>query len=122
MPVTTDSDRVRVLIGDYNQGANQTFDDDEIQVFLDVTGGSLFLAAAVALDSMAAQQDVTPVQFVIGKYEQSTGRTQIRQLTQQAEAFRQLEYNTPAWAIIETDNSPFTALEIIRNRILRICA
>lgn len=113
-----DSDKVRVLIGDYLQTPS-TFSDDEIGVFLDVTGGSLFLAAAVGLDAMAAKQDVTPVEFSIGKYQQSTGRTQIRQLTQQAEAFRQLEYNTPAYAIIETDNSSFAQMEIIRNRILR---
>lgn len=114
----SDSDKVRVLIGDYQQ-TPATFSDDEIGVFLDVTGGSLFLAAAVGLDTMAAKQDVTPVEFSIGKYQQSTGRTQIRQLTQQAEAFRQLEYNTPAYAVIETDNSSFARLEIIRNRILR---
>jgi hypothetical protein len=114
----SDSDKVRVLIGDYLQTPS-TFSDDEIGVFLDVTGGSLFLAAAVGLDTMAAKQDVTPVEFSIGKYQQSTGRTQIRQLTQQAEAFRQLEYNTPAYAIIETDNSSFAQLDIIRNRILR---
>jgi hypothetical protein len=120
MPVVTDIDRVRVLIGDYNTNP-ATFTDDEISVFLQVSGGSLFLAAAVGMDTMAAKQEVTPVQFVIGKYEQSTGRTQIRQLTQQAAAFRDLEYNTPAWAVIETNNSPFTALEIIRNRILRLC-
>jgi len=118
MPVVTDIDRVRVLIGDRD---SSTFQDDDIQTFLDVSNGSLFLAAAVALDTMAAKQDVTPVEFSIGKYQQSTGRTQIRQLTQQAAAFRDLEYNTPAWAIIETNNSPFTALEIIRNRILRLC-
>jgi hypothetical protein len=114
----SDSDKVRVLIGDYLQ-TPPTFSDDEIGVFLDVTGGSLFLAAAVGLDTMAAKQDVTPVEFSIGKYQQSTGRTQIRQLTQQAEAFRQLEYNTPAYAIIETDNSSFAQMDIIRNRILR---
>jgi hypothetical protein len=114
----SDRDKVRVLIGDYLQ-TSPTFSNDEIDVFLDVTGGSLFLAAAVGLDTMAAKQDVTPVEFSIGKYQQSTGRTQIRQLTQQAEAFRQLEYNTPAYAIIETDNSSFAQLEIIRNRILR---
>jgi hypothetical protein len=116
--VVTDSDRVRVLIGDFNQ-TSPTFSDAEIGVFLEVTGGSLFLAAAVGLDTMAAKQDVTPVEFSIGKYQQSTGRTQIRQLTQQAEAFRQLEYNTPAYAIVETDNSSFAQLDIIRNRILR---
>ena len=119
--ITDDVSRVRVLIGDYvpSDTSKQTFSDDEIQVFLDATGGSLFLAAAVGMDTLAAKQDVTPVEFSIGKYQQSTGRTQIRQLTQQAEAFRQLEYNTPAWVIIEVNNYSFDELEIIRNRILR---
>jgi hypothetical protein len=118
MTSLSDVEKVRVLIGDRDAS---TFQDDDIETFLEVSGGSLFLAAAVALDTMAAKQDVTPVEFSIGKYQQSTGRTQIRQLTQQAAAFRDLEYNTPAFAIIETNNSPLTELEIIRERILRLC-
>jgi len=119
----TDVQRVRILIGDTLQDTNGdpigTFSDNDIQVFLDVSGGSLFLAAALALDSLAARAEATPHQVTIGRFQYSAGRTQIRQLTAQAEAFRKLEYDTPACAIIEDNNSDFAALEMVRNQILR---
>ncbi len=116
----TDTDSVRVLIGDDPVDVSkQSFTDEEIGVFLDVEQGDLLLASALALDAMAAKADITPHQVSIGKFQYSAGRTQIRQLTQQAEAFRQRAYNTPAFAVIEENLSSVNALLMLRNSILR---
>jgi hypothetical protein len=116
----TDAEKVRVLIGDDNpDSSKQTFTDDELQVYLDIENGELLLAAALALDTMASKADVTPHQVSIGKFQYSAGRTQIRQLTQQAEAFRNRAYNTPAFAMIEENLSDMNQLIILRNSILR---
>ena len=112
----TDIEKVRTLIGPTNSAF---FTDDQMQFFLDLQSGSLLLAAAVALESLAASTDVTPKQVTIGKFEYSVGRAQIKQLTAQAEAFRRLEYETPACAVIEEGGSEFQRLEMLRNLILR---
>ena len=120
MPDMTDSDRVRVLIGDDPADVSKReFTDDELGVFLDIEQGDLLLAAALALDAMAAKADITPHQVSIGKFQYSAGRTQIRQLTQQAEAFRQRAYNTPAFGVIQENLNTTNALLMLRNSILR---
>src|SRR6266567_1883799 len=112
----TDIEKVRVLIGDTQA---TEFADSDIQVYLDIEGGDLLLSAALALDTLVARADVTPHQVSIGKFQYSAGRTQIRQLTQQAEAFRKRAYETPAFAIAEENLSEFNQLILIRNWILK---
>jgi hypothetical protein len=115
----TDVDKVRVLIGDDPTDiTKRQFTDDQIAVYLEVEEGDLLLAAALALDTLAAKADVTPHQVTIGKFQYSAGRTQIRQLTLQAEAFRKRAYETPAMAMIE-ENFGVNELQILRNQILR---
>ena len=112
----TDIQKVRALIGAVN---SDIFSDAEMQVFLDLQSGSILLAAALALDSVAAQTDTTPHEVSIGKFQYSAGRAQIKPLREQAEAFRQLEYNTPAIATAEENLSDFSYYEMLRNRALR---
>jgi hypothetical protein len=115
-----DTDKVRVLIGDDPTDiTKRQFTDDQIAVYLEVEDGDLLLAAALALDTLAAKADVTPHQVTIGKFQYSAGRTQIRQLTLQAEAFRKRAYETPAMAFIEENFSGMNELIILRNQILR---
>lgn len=112
-PVTA----VRTLIGDTT--VPQNFTDVQIQFFLDTFGGSLFLAAAVALDSLAAKVGTNLKEVRIGDFLDQSGRNQVAAIQAQATAFRELEYNTPAWAVVEEDLSDFNALIIIRNYVLR---
>jgi hypothetical protein len=112
----TDIERVRTLIGPTNSAF---FTDDQISFFLDLQSGSLLLAAAVALESLAASTDVTPKQVSIGKFEYSVGRAQIKQLTAQAEAFRKMEFETPACAVIEEGLSEFNRLTMLHNLTLK---
>jgi hypothetical protein len=114
----TDVEKVRTLIGD-PAGASQKFTDDQIQFFLDTSSGSLFMASALACDSLASKVGATLKEVRIGDFLDSSGKNQVQVLQAQAEAFRNLEYNTPAFAIVEEDLSDFNALIIIRNYVLR---
>jgi hypothetical protein len=116
----TDAEKLRILIGDNPADeSQQEFSDEELGVFLDVENGELLLAAAMALDALAAKADITPHQVSIGKFQYSAGRTQIRQLTAQAEAFRKRAYETPAFAMIEENLSDANQYVILRDQILR---
>jgi hypothetical protein len=53
VPVTTDVQRVRLLISD--SGTTQEFTDDEVQAFLDLEDGAIRLAAADALETLAGR-------------------------------------------------------------------
>lgn len=52
--ITTDAGRIRLLISDVDQG-DPLFADDEIAAFLDMEG-SVKLAAALALETMASNE------------------------------------------------------------------
>lgn len=54
MPISTPSNRVRLLISDTSTPA--LFTDDEIAAFLDLNGGAVRLAAAEALDTIASNE------------------------------------------------------------------
>lgn len=79
----------------------------------------LFFAAAQALNALAAQAGVTLTETRIGDYQDSSGKNKVAALKQAADAFMELYYNTPAWAIIEEDLSDMNALITIRNYVLR---
>ncbi len=79
----------------------------------------IFFAAAQALTSLAAQAGVNLTETRIGDYLDSSGRNKVAALKQAADAFLDLYYNTPAWAIIEEDLSDMNALITIRNYVLR---
>ena len=127
----TQIDQVHLLTGD--PGA-VLFTDDQIQAFLDMTtmqavpgpwpnagpaAPSTLLAAALACDclavmTMANAGGVTTVK--IGDYSQTLDAAKFTAL---AEQYRKVEYETPAFDIVEDDLSYFNALQIIRNYILR---
>lgn len=108
--------QVRLLIGD--NVAPQEFQDTDIQMFLDVMGGSTFLACAIALDARASSISANAQEVKIGDYSTSD-RNRLSAIQAQAEKFRQLEFETPAFAVVEDNVSEFNALMIIRNYILR---
>jgi hypothetical protein len=53
--VSTPAGQVRLLCTDRDAN-NQAFQDDEIQAFLNLNGGSVILAAAQALDQLASNE------------------------------------------------------------------
>ena len=125
LDITTNWGKVRYLIGDITQ-ATASFTDEELQGFLTFSGmtapdgqtQSIFLAAALACDSMASQVARTMEKFAIGDYDNDESK-KYDALKNQAQKFRDLEYNTPAFAVAEENLSGFNELEIIRNFILR---
>lgn len=112
----TDIQKVRLLIGDNT--SPQQFADTDIQVFLDIMNGSLFLACALACDARASSVSASAQEIKIGDFSTSD-RTRLQAIQAQADKFRQLEFETPAFAIVEDNVSEMNALQIIRNFILR---
>ena len=113
-PVTT----VRVLVGD-NDSSDYDFTDAEIQTFLDAANGAIFLACAICCDTAATLIGRHLQESKIGYFTDYSGRHQAAALRTQADAWRQLEYDTPAWAVIEENTCGFNELIIIRNWVLR---
>lgn len=110
----TDVEKLRLLIGD---GASpQNFTDDQLQAFLDI-GGSLYMAAALASDSLVMKANKSATKSIrLGDYSESFSSTELQAASQK---WRDLEYNTPAFAEVEQNLSVFSGLEIIRNYVLR---
>jgi hypothetical protein len=129
---------VRTLIGDL---ASAIFTDDNINVFLQMSGANMtplqnwasqgtndaqyglvteyFMAASLGLRAYASKVAANLQEVRIGDYMNSSGRNQVTALTAAADKYQDLYYNTPAWAIIESDSSDLNALVIIRNYVLR---
>lgn len=114
----TNIQAVRTLIGD--QGST-LFTDAEIQLFLTTTNNSLYMSACLACNSLAAKVGSNLQEVRMGDFVDSSGKNQVTALRAQADAWKQLEYDTPAWAVIEENLSDFNALIIIRNFVLRTC-
>lgn len=116
----TDVQAVSLLIGDPN---NTTFTVAQITEFnliagVNGTGSEYYLAASVALKAWAALIAGNLQEVKIGDYQVSQSK-QAAALLEAADKFYDLYINTPAWAIIETDESDLNALIIIRNFVLR---
>lgn len=129
---------VRTLIGDL---ASTQFTDAEINVFLQMSGANMtplvnsfnsntndndfglvseyFLACALACNAAATKVGFNLQEVRIGDFMDSSGRNQVSALQKQADQFKTLFYETPAWAIAETNESDLNALIIIRNYVLR---
>lgn len=114
---STDVGKVRLLIGDTDI-TSPKFQDDELSALLTFENGEWGLAAADALESLAATVGSTQSSVKIGDY-QNSAADQVKNLQTQAQRLRDMVWNTPAFAAIEDDVSSFTRLEIIRNWILR---
>lgn len=123
LDITTDVGKVRYLIGDV-VAASATFTNEEITGFLafvaDQNFGvqSILLACAFACDAMASLLTRTMQAIKLGDY-QNDDSSKVKAFKDQATRFRDLEYNTPAFAVVEENLSGFNELEIIRNYILR---
>lgn len=136
----TQAQMVATLIGD-NILSPTLFTNDQYAFFLQMAGMNLnpisnpyssntnpndggmqseiFFAAAQAEYALAAAAAATLTETRIGDYQDSSGRNKVAALKQAGDAFMQLYYDTPAWAIIEEDLSDMNALITIRNYVLR---
>lgn len=120
--VNTTIGLLRLLIGDTVEPAK--FSDEELQALLTLEDGSIYLAAADAMDTLASQATFsTASSFTsirIGDYSQSSSvAEQVKGYQAQASRFRQLDTETPAFAIAEENFSAFSYETLIRNSILR---
>jgi hypothetical protein len=127
----TDVQITSLLIGDPN---NLTFTTDQITTFNQLAGvagssddqgqtstsivSEYYFAACLALRAWAALVSGSLQEVKIGDY-QVSGSKQAAALLDAADKFYDVYINTPAWAIIETNESDMTALVIIRNYVLR---
>lgn len=134
----TNEQMLQVLIGDE---AGVIFSTQELDVFLQLAGVTMspvsnyysagsndsdfglvtefFFAAALALRAVAAKTACNLQETRLGDYVNSTGRNQVTALGTAADAYMKVYQETPAWAIIESDESDLNALVIIRNYVLR---
>lgn len=125
---TTNAGRVRLLIGDtsVDDADAQLFSDAEIDAFLSLGGGRVRLAAAQALEAIAANQVM--VLKVITSHDLSTdGASVARELRQQAASLRKQDEDgigTEAdddglFGIVEYGVDVFGRRELHANRWLR---
>jgi hypothetical protein len=118
----TDVEAVRLLIGD--TGTTQTFTDAQIAQFNSLAGVSgpgseYFFAAAIGLRALASSSAGSLTEVRLGDFSDSSGRNKVTAINAAADAFMKLYYETPAWAIVESNESDLNALVIIRNFVLR---
>lgn len=127
MPALSDIQKVRLLIGDQLSVA---FTDDQIQTFLDLRSAEagyndqFYMAAYLGLKSLASQLSVKlragSTSTKIGDFETSTDIGSLsKAILDQAEGYRTLVEETPAFAVAEENLSPFSELTIIKNWIFR---
>lgn len=116
LDITTDIGKIRYLIGDITS-ATANFQDETLSAFLTLSG-SVYLSCALALDSLAATAATNLNDIVLGSLKINE-TSKVQELRAQAQAFRELEYNTPQFDVAEENLSGFNELEIIRNNILR---
>ena len=124
--VTGSIGQLRLVLGDTAQGSAK-FSDEELQAFLDMEYGSLRLAAADAYTALAGKlpfatlaSGISAESVKMGDFEASAGTAdKATALLKLADSLRELEYNTPAFAVAEENLSGFNEATILRNWILR---
>lgn len=138
MPPTQPTDYIRLLIGDVNSAA-PNFQDAELTAMMGIFSQLLlgpdntvygeapqfnqevlYMTCAACMDSLAAKiaGSKDGRSYKLGDY-QLTGKDQIQKVQDMAQRFRDLVNDTPAWGIVETNESDLNALIIIRNYVLR---
>lgn len=112
---------VRTLIGDTNAAKFTDAQIGEFNLLAGVSGpgSEYFFAAAMALNALAADASVNLQEIRIGDFMDSSGKNKAKALQDTAQRYLDLYYNTPAYAIIESNESDLNALVIIRNYVLR---
>lgn len=120
--LTTDIGRVRLLIPDRSE-AEAIFQDDEIQALLDLEGGSIKRAAALAKETIAGDE-LLVLKVVVTKDYETDGAAVARELRLQAQNLREQaadEGNSSEglfdWAEMVYD--PFSARQRLSNQALR---
>lgn len=109
--------QVRYLIGDTNP-AKPNFTDEDLMAFLQIACQSVLMACSYALRSLASRSGAHLQSVTLGDY-QNTDGDKAKFLSDLADKFQQLEYDTPAFAVSEENLSSFNELTIIRNLIYR---
>jgi hypothetical protein len=118
LDITTQIGQMRYLIGD-TDSTKPIFQDEELTGILNLAPDqSLYLACALALDAVASKAANKLNNIVLGtlKIDQTS---KVQALRDQAQRFRELEYNTPAFVEIEQNLSNMNEMVIIRNFIMR---
>lgn len=115
--LATTAGQLRLLVGD-TDATDVQLQDEEIAAIINIEPDSLFLEAAMCCDSMASRAAVSQTDIVIGSL-QVQDRYRVQELKSQAKRWRDMENDTPAFAIAEQNLSDFNALIIIRNFVLR---
>lgn len=123
--VSTDLAKVRLTIGD-TDSANALFSDEELAAFLSMNGDAVLLAAARALDTIAANQ-VLVLKVIQSLDLQTDGASVGRELRLQAAGLRKQHEDALEaaddgdglfdWAELVT--GPFSARERLLNQALR---
>lgn len=98
--ITTDRGKVRMLIGDTDV-ADAHYTDAEIDAFLSMSGGSVYLAAAIALEAWAATETANLDSEHIGDYAYTRGAVN-KKLTL-AKEYRKNDEENPAFEWSEPD-------------------
>lgn len=113
----TDIRKMRILLGDQEE---ELFEDDELQLFFDLAPESdLYEACALALDSLANKAASEANSVMIGDFAKTGAKNKFDSYAAQAQRFRDMNTNLPAFAVAEENLSEMNSLIIIRNYVLR---
>jgi hypothetical protein len=129
---------IRALIGDVSASL---FSDNDLNAYLQMAGANIapatnssnsgtndtdfgmateyLFAASLALRAAASKTAANLQEIRIGDFMDSSGRNQVKALNDAADAYLKMYYETPAWAIAETNESDMNSLITIRNFVLR---
>lgn len=114
---STDLGKVRLLVTDTNSTVAQ-FQDEEIQAFLDLNNGNIYLAAAMGLDTLAANEAL--VQKRIETLNIKTdGPAVAKALRELANSYRERVDKDSGFETVEVNSGGWSAQQIYENSILR---
>lgn len=108
---TTDRGRVRLLIGDIRSdiAGSPIFQDGEIDAFLEIEGGTVKLAAALAAETIAFNEALVQKKItLLGGHLETDGPATAAALRASAKAWREQEDSSGAFDIAEQVVDDFT--------------
>lgn len=111
----TNIEKVRTLIRDPNK---TILTDDEVQVFLDLEGEDIYMAAASALRAVAADKAMVSKMISAGDYKEDTSAMS-GALEKIAQKYEERSNSIPADAQAEVILTDFNYNEILVNKDLR---
>ena len=118
--LATNLGKLRLMIRDTDiaNPERQLFQDNEISFFLSQNNQTLRLAAADALEALAANAALLAKIEQIGSYKIDSTRM-AEAIRKQATRYRELEEQAPAFGFAEQTLSKFSWDEIVVNELLR---